>query len=242
MSMLRVPLSGIAAGRVTLDAAAARYVAKVHRLAPGDVFIAFDPESRLEADATLLEVHRGRVTCELGEPRAASAIARRPFWLLMGLTKNDAFEWTIREATALGVTDIVPVVCVRTTVPVPEAESRRGERWSRVVAEGARQCGRGDAPRLHDAVSLSEALARSGPEEALRLCLWERAERPIRELVGSGIDAAAVVLLIGPEGGLEESEAQLAEAAGFACGLLGEHVLRAETAAIAAMGLVRGMW
>lgn len=241
MSLLRVPVAGLASGRMALDEAAAHYVARVHRLGPGDEFVAFDPSRQLEAAATVVEVRRARVTCDIGELHAASAIQVRPLWLLAGLTKSDAFEWTIREATALGATDIVPVICARTTVPAPEAASRRLERWRRIVVEGARQCGRGDTPTIHGAMGLTEAV-RCGPGEALRLCLWERAERPIREVVGAGIDAAAVVVLVGPEGGLERGEVEIATRAGFATVLFGQLVLRAETAAIAALGLVRGLW
>jgi 16S rRNA (uracil1498-N3)-methyltransferase len=242
MSGLRVPVTGLSAGRLKLEASSAHYVTRVHRLGPGDDIAVFDPEQRVEAVARIVAVERGRVSCEVRDVRAASVVADRRLVLLLGLTKSDAFEWAIREATALGVTEVVPVVCVRTAVPAPGSGSRRADRWRRIVVEGARQSGRGDVPEIHEAMKLPEALARAGTPESLRLCLWERASRPVRELVGSGIEAPEVALLVGPEGGLEEGEARLAEAAGYACVRLGAHVLRAETAVIAVLGLVRGMW
>lgn len=240
--VLRVPVAEIAAGHVELDTSAAHYVAKVHRLGPGARFLAFDPEQRLEAEATVVDVRRGRVLCDMSEPTLARSVATQPFCLLMGMTKNEAFEWAIREATALGVTEIVPTICARTTVPTPERSSRRAERWHRVVVEGARQCGRGDVPKLHEPTKLADALAAFGQQDAARICFWENAVLPVREVVSRGLTSRAVIVLIGPEGGLTAQEARLAEDNGFECVVLGRYVLRAETAAIAAMGLLRAMW
>jgi len=242
VTALRVPLFGLAEGVVELTGDDARYVTAVHRLRAGQNFVLFDPAEATEADATIVSANRGSVCCKVGRPRSSSCVANSPAWLLLGVCKGDRFEWALREATALGVTDIVPTLCARSassrTNAQVRADAERVARWRRIVVQGVRQCGRGDMPRLHSVVGLREAVEMV-PESLVRVCLWEGASEP----VGRWLRAASsgVVLLVGPEGGLEASEVEVARSGGFAVCSLGAMVLRTETAVVAAIGAWRLM-
>ena len=237
MSALRVPLCRLDSGPRELDEDSARYVAKVHRLRTGDVFVAFDPEAALEAQVRIDRVHRGRVHCVVGPLTEAKCLPSEPTWLLLGICKADRFEWALREAVALGVTDIVPTRFVRSASAGAKTDEKRAERWRRILLQGARQCGRGDVPRLRPATDLNDAIDAVAGMDLLRLCLWEKAELPVGSVLAA--DARGVVLLVGPEGGIEDKEAQAAAHAGFHVVSLGSLVLRTETAVVASLGAWR---
>ena len=238
---LRVPLVGLAEGQNELAIDEARYVRDVHHLRDGDTFVAFDPEKALEGDATIVFVKRGVVRCEVCNVRRAECVPPANTWLLLGLSQWDRFEWALREATALGVTDIVPTVCSRSSSSLgrldrcvdASGESRRMTRWRKTLVQGARQSGRGDIPKLHGVCALGESIALV-PITVMRVCLWERATDPLGPLLR--LTANGIALLIGPEGGFEFDEVESARRLGFEVRSMRESILRTETAVIAALG------
>lgn len=240
MSRLRVPVEQLAAGTVQLDQGAAHYVARVHRLARGDRFVAFDPVARREALAEVLSVRRGAVMCRIDELAEASLVASRPLWLLVGVCKADRLEWALREASALGVTDIVPLLVARSVAGSRSFAASRAERWRRICVEGSRQCGRGDVAVLHEAKTLQEAIDLL-PAGGHRVCLWEHASRPLREVLSGYQHPQPIVVAIGPEGGFEQAEAKQLEDFEFAITSLGPYVLRVETAVVAALGAIEAL-
>ncbi len=234
MSRVRVPIRGLSPGSRELEAEAARYVGRVHRLREGDEFIVFDPERRVEAGAVVISSCRGRVRCEVGEVSRATCVPDVAAWLLLGVCKGDRFEWALREATALGVTEIVPVWMVRSASAGTRADGKRLERWRRIVVEGARQSGRGDIPGLHEPTSLEGVRL---PGEVTKVCLWEGARESAGPWLCKG--AGGLALLVGPEGGMELEEVECARDQGFAVVSLGSTILRTETAVVVALGAWR---
>jgi 16S rRNA (uracil1498-N3)-methyltransferase len=143
-------------------------------------------------------------------------------------TKLDA---VVRDATELGVAIVQPVTSARTIVERESAQAH--ERLVRVAVEAARQCGRADIPRLEPTRPLEEVLAVE--HEGLGLMLHPRAERRLVDVVRSS-EARAFTALIGPEGGFEDAEIELATRRGYASVRLGWTTLRTETAATAVLG------
>jgi len=220
-----------------LDDDAARYVAKVHRLCAGDTFRAFDPERVLEAEARITLVRKQCVQCEIGPVQPAQNVPGEPRWLLVGVCKDESFRATLREATALGATNIVPVQLTYSRSVGPRPDAKRVERWRRIVVQGARQSGRGDVPRLHEPVGLGEALERvPQQEDFLRLCPWEKASSPVGPVLRQNRERRGVALLVGPAGGLSPEETAAAFQAAFHVVSLGPLVLRTETAVVAILG------
>ncbi|MCU0691469.1 MAG: 16S rRNA (uracil(1498)-N(3))-methyltransferase [Polyangiaceae bacterium] len=234
MKRLRVPVANLTEGRGELASDEAHYVGRVHRLGAGDCFLAFDPLHAMEADATVLQARRGRVTYQIACLRPAGHVAVRPLWLLLGTCKGERFDLALREATALGVTDIVPTVCARSKLR--ELQGGRGQRWERMAVQGARQAGRGDLPRVHPPVMYDQALQLAPFERMLRVCLWESATEPLRQWLRDADSLRGAVLVVGPEGGLEAEEVEAARVMGYSIASMGRFVLRTETAVIAALG------
>jgi len=231
---VRVFVGSLRAGDRRLERAAAHYLTVVHRLRPGDAFLAFDPAAQIEARAVLTEVSTRHVTARIETPEPAVA-ASLPIVLFFSLGKGKKVDHVVRDATALGVERIV-VVRTERSVPQRESWSLRLQRWTTIATEAARQAGRGSLPGIDGPLELEAALA-SAPV-GLRLCLDPAAELALQTALAAELDgqARAVSVLIGPEGGLAPSELEAAEAAGFVRVSLGRLVLRTETAAVAVLG------
>jgi 16S rRNA (uracil1498-N3)-methyltransferase len=118
------------------------------------------------------------------------------------------------------------------------ARGDHGERWRRIALAAAKQCGRTRIPVVDAARPLADVVADAAA--GLRLVAWEE-ERAAR-LADLPDAADAVMLLVGPEGGLHPDEVALARAAGFTTVSLGRRVLRADTAAIVATALCQQRW
>jgi 16S rRNA (uracil1498-N3)-methyltransferase len=221
-------------GERQLDAGVAHYLAHVLRLAPGNAFIAFDPEAALEADAVIVSVHGRRVRVRVGEPRRALT-SRLEVTLIQALARPDRVDQIVRDATAVGVARLVLVETVHCVERKRAAE--RSARQRTIAVEAARQSGRGDLPLLEGPLDLQSALASVEPA-SLKLLLEPRGERSLWSALATWDGLSALALFVGPEGGFSADELVLAERAGFSAVSCGRFTLRSETAALAALGAV----
>jgi len=160
--------------------------------------------------------------------------------LLVSLIKFDRFEWCLEKATELGASEIVPLLAARTDKPLAAAAVKRHERWQRILVESAQQSRRLRPPTLQPLVSSEKAFAAYAPQP-LKIMLSERPDAPpLAAAVRSAESTSpSAVLAIGPEGGWTDAEFAGARAAGFTEAALGENILRAETAVIASLAVVR---
>ncbi|MGC4063381.1 MAG: RsmE family RNA methyltransferase [Polyangiaceae bacterium] len=236
MKALRVPVASLAEGDIDLDVEASNYVLRVHRLKPNDALLLFDPEHALEADARLLGAQGRTARCRVASPRRSELLPRVRIALLQAYAKGDRVDRVVRDATALGATDIIIVVTRRTVVQSGEGDgAHRRERWHRIAVESARQCGRGDVPHIVGPLALEELPMADLPEN--RLVLAPDATAALGEWMRPR-PPGDVALFIGPEGGLDASEIQLLAGASFAPVRFAQFVLRTETAATAVLGAI----
>ncbi len=239
---VRAPVAKLASGERTLSAESSQYLCRVLRLREGERFVAFDPESRTEAEATILEANGSAARVTIGECHAATVIADTPMALVYGLAKGDKVDSVVRDATELGATRIV---IARTTRAVAKLEGERAgakvERWRRIAEQAARQCGRADPPAVEGVLDWSDALtSASAGDTTAKYCLWENATEPLAPLLRAALDRRApIAFAIGPEGGLTEVEVEEARVLGYAPVSLGRFILRTETVAAAVLGAVR---
>ncbi len=189
---LRVPCADVAEGLHALAADAAAYATRVHRLGPGDRLVLFDPDRAVEADAEIVAVDRRAVTVTVGAPRPASVRPARAVTIIEGVGKGDKLDAIVRDATELGATRVVPVLCERS---VARPDAARAARWRRVAVEAARQCGRGDALSVAAPVAFTEAVREGG--SALRICLDPAADRSLGAAL-TALGAQAVIVAVGP--------------------------------------------
>lgn len=165
-----------------------------------------------------------------------------PVTLVMAVYKFDHMEWAIEKATELGVAAIDPVIAQRTEKHLAQAAQKRAERWRRIAHEAAKQSRRSDVPIIHQPEPLTARAKTASNSTRIVLAEQERTTT-LRSLVDEAVEAAgdqmpALEIAIGPEGGWSPSEEALFDASGWRAATLGPRILRAETAAIAALAVV----
>jgi 16S rRNA (uracil1498-N3)-methyltransferase len=170
--------------------------------------------------------------------------------LYQGLLKASHWDYVLEKGTELGVAAFVPVLTPRTVVLLHEADRVRAkaERWARIVMAAAKQCGRSDLPAVREPAQFRDAI-RACKDKGLVLLAWEGLKgsvaadtlRPVLREADQkrGKEPIEVHLFIGPEGGFSEEEIEIAEAEGALVFGMGPRILRAETAAAAAVTLVQ---
>ena len=219
--------------RAALTGAHAAHLSRVLRVQLGQDFDVVCGESVRRG--TVASVTDERVEFALGEEVAAGVAA--PITLLLAVFKFDRMEWAIEKCTELNVTSIMPVIARRSEKHLAAAAEKRVERWRRIAREASQQSRRVTAPAIEGPVKLAEAI---NVEAELRIVLAEtEKEARLGDVVGDREAATSVALAIGPEGGWAEEELQLFEKAGWVSASLGATILRAETAAIAALAIAR---
>ena len=168
-----------------------------------------------------------------------------PVTLVMSIFKFDHMEWAIEKATELGVAAIVPVIARRTEKHLAQAATKRVERWRRIAHEAAQQSRRSDVPVIHDPVKLSDHVKAASNLKRIVLAEQERSATlrgALEEAIGAaGAEMPDLEIAIGPEGGWAPDEEALFDANGWQAVSLGPRILRAETAAIAALAVVASM-
>ena len=219
---VRAPLA--AGAGVELDPAQANYLGNVMRKGAGDELLVFDGRSG-EWLACIAEAGKKRMRLKV-ERQTREAEALPDLTLAFAPVKRAQTDWLVEKATELGVCRLQPVMTQRTI-----AERVRLERMESIAIEAAEQCGRTLIPEIAEPLSLPQFLERR--VAAVPLYFADES---------GGAEAAAVlkpgpaIVLIGPEGGFTNEEREAVRSAKGAVAIsLGPRILRAETAALAAV-------
>lgn len=220
-----------------LDKITANYVLRVLRLTAGAQLIIFNGRGGAY-HATLLNQNK-QPDVLLGDYIDDERESNLNITLYQGVSKSDRMDLTIQKAVELGVTDIQPLICQRTVVNLKaERLEKKMKHWRGIITSASEQCGRNTlltiyTPRKYIDVIQTEILGRQfvlSPEAEQTFTAFDIKEEN------------AISLLIGPEGGLDATENQLALDHGFTAVRMGSRILRTETAAIAAMSVIQTLW
>ena len=227
----------------TIVGAQAEHLARVLRAQPGmeaDV-VAGGHVFHAQVAAVTLAGEKSEVRFNLaGELQADPAL---PVTLVLAIYKFDRMEWAIEKATELGVAAIAPVIARRTEKHLAQAAEKRAERWRRIALEASQQARRSDVPLIHEPCRPGHALACRLCSRRASCSPSRSAQPPCAHAIEEAIDAAneempALEIAIGPEGGWAPAEEALFDANGWRAASLGPRIVRAETAAIAALAVV----
>ena len=186
--------------------------------------------------ATVASVADDRVEFALGEEISA-AIEAAPITLLLAIFKFDRMEWAIEKCTELNATTIVPVIARRTEKHLALAAEKRVERWRRIAREASQQSRRVTAPEVSAPQKFADAVSFVA-EQRIVLAENERGAT-LSEILRSQEELCSLALAVGPEGGWADDELEFFTRAGWTSASLGDTILRAETAAIAALAIAR---
>jgi 16S rRNA (uracil1498-N3)-methyltransferase len=168
-----------------------------------------------------------------------------PVTLVMSVYKFDHMEWAIEKATELGVAAIAPVIARRTEKHLAQAAEKRVERWRRIAHEAAQQSRRSDIPVIEMPVTMASRVKSESAATRIVLAEQERSttlRNALREAIAAAeAEMPTLEIAIGPEGGWAPEEEALFDANGWRAVSLGPRILRAETAAIAALAVVASL-
>ena len=234
LSRLFVRQSLAEGAHVDLDASQANYLGNVMRLGPGSELLAFDGASG-EWHAQITDTGRKRMTLTIGrqtrEPEAIPDV-----WLAFAPVKRTQTDWLVEKATELGVARLLPMMTRRTI-----AERVKLERLEAIAIEATEQCGRTRLPEIDEPIELKRLLETRDPSRRLYF-----ADEGGGEPVATSFSGGPALVLIGPEGGFTDDERSLVRASPNAVPIsLGPRILRAETAALAALAsymAIAGDW
>ena len=238
MRVVRLYVEGKLAtgGRLRLSGPAAVHARRVLRLGAGDAVTAFNGDGS-DYPGTILGLHGSELEIEVQSRIAARPESPLAITLVQGVARGERMDLVIQKATELGVAAIQPVLTLRSVVKLDAAAAARKQaHWRGVVIAACEQCGRARLPEVAEPLALTQWLQHP-PAPGLRRIQLALEGRESLTRVASG--ATAVELLIGPEGGLEATEQEDAERAGYLRALLGPRVLRSETAAITALAVLQ---
>ncbi len=221
---------------VTFGPAQARQLSTVLRLRAGDAVAVFDGAGR-EWAAELTLVTPRRATARLLGEASRDAPPELQLTLAQVVPRGAAMDLIVAKATELGVWRIVPLEATRSVRR--GAASAHGARWRRLMAEASEQCGRKSVPELADACSLAELLQGHPGHEPLLACDKSAGAIPLARACRGLGTASALTLVVGGEGGLSAEEIDRVARRGGRLVSLGPRLLRAETAALAALAVLQ---
>lgn len=233
------------ADTVTLEGDDARHLAQVMRAKPGDKFIACDGTGR-EAVAQVAAISKDKIDADIIEERTATSEMAWRVTVAQSLPKGDKLETVIQKGTEAGAAAFLPILSRRTVVQYDERkEAKRVERWRKIAKEAAEQSHRGIVPEVMPVSSWKSLVSRFTSDYDLVLLCYEEEgragtglKRVLGEFAAKDLAYPRVLIVVGPEGGFDEREAEEAVAAGAVAVGLGRRILRTETAALYALACV----
>jgi 16S rRNA (uracil1498-N3)-methyltransferase len=242
MARFFLPARQIEGHQATITGVELNHLRRVLRLRTGDGVVLFD-DAGCEHEGIIRSLSEDRGKIEIIRSYQVNNESPLKTILALGLTKGEKMDWVVEKATELGVHSVIPFVSSYTIPKLNEKKvAQRSERWQKIALSAAKQCGRVRIPEIV-AVTAFRDLVEPVSSDALRLLFWEKeCEQGLSELKERRTSVAEVVVMIGPEGGFSSHEAALAVDQGFTAVRLGPRILRAETAALAALSAVQLLW
>ncbi len=221
---------GLAAGaKLTLGRGQSHYLAHVLRLAPGTAIALFngrDGEWRARIESLPKSGAALAVETRLREQQHETDL-----WLVFAPVKRIPLDFLVQKATELGVSELVPAMTRRTVV-----DRVRRERMEANAIESSEQCGRLTVPRVREAAPLARILESWPGGRRILLCAESGSAEPIGDVLARIGPGEPCAILTGPEGGFEQTELDALRKLPFVTAVgLGPRILRADTAALAAL-------
>ena len=208
------------------------HIKNVLRMREGETLICCDGAG-MEYYCEVEELKKEYILVEVKEAKRSENELPVRLILLQGLPKKDKMELIIQKAVELGVAEIVPVMTKRTVVKLEDAkkEEKKRERWQAIAVSAAKQSGRGVIPTVHHVMSWKEMLDYIKHFD-YNIILYENAEgmKATKECISAVTKKSCASIIVGPEGGFEETEVAQAIEAGAVSVSLGHRILRTETA------------
>ncbi len=215
---------------------ASHHIAKVLRMQKGRELILFNGLGG-EFQASIILADKKKVTVSVGDFNAVNRHSSLQTELAIAISKGDRMEWVIQKATELGIHKIVPLQSEHSHLKLnSERAAKKRQQWQQISISACEQCARNIVPIITNITPLHEWINTVNADK--KLVLHHRSHGNLAD----GMQPESIALLIGPEGGLSETEIQLALDKDFEALTLGPRVLRTETAPLTALSIIQHQW
>ena len=204
---------------------------------PGEIVTVSDPQQReYRARLTALDADSANLIPFALVPPSESPLR---IHLLQALPEKERFELILQKGTEIGVSRIVPFTCRRsTTLRERDAGQKKSHRWPDVLLRAARQCRRAELPELFPVLDWGQTLSVAVAADLALLCFEGVGTLPLADALRS-FSGSSIALIVGPEGGFALDEVEQAKRRGVIPIGLGPRILRTESAAIIASGIIQ---
>lgn len=220
---------------VELESGPSQHLSRVLRMQEGSELVLFDGRGG-EYPSVISSLGKKQVTVATGAHRQLERESPLRVHLGIAVSRGERMDWVVQKATELGVARITPLFSERTEVKLKgDRAEKKVAHWQQIATSACEQCGRNQVPEVAPLRSLQSWLTEVQGD--LKLVLHHRAD-----VQDDTATPQSLVLLVGPEGGLSESEIAAAEHQGFQSLRLGDRVLRTETAPLAALAILQARW
>ena len=211
----------------------AGHISRVLRMRAGDELTLCDGEGMFY-DAAITEIQGGEVTAEISRQYSAPTEPKVKITLFQGIPKNPKLEFIVQKVTEIGVVRVVPMNTTRIVAKLEK--ENKVQRLQKIAAEAAKQSHRGIVPVVSAPVPFEKAVEMATEADIAIIPYEEENRQSLRDFL-RGKEAESLAILIGPEGGFEESEVVLAKEKGIVPVTLGPRILRTETAGLVTAAL-----
>ena len=211
----------------------AQHIIKSLRMKAGEELSVCDSSS-IQYDCRIESIGNNQVNVQILDSYPCRNEPHTKVTLYQALAKGDKMDFIIQKAVELGVTEIVPILTARcVSRPDDKSMKKKIERWNKIALQAAMQSRRGAVPKVKPLLNLSDAAKIAGTSA---IVCYELGGRPLGELTKNRQDT--ISLFIGSEGGFERTEVEEILHAGGSAATLGNRILRAETAPLAALSVI----
>jgi 16S rRNA (uracil1498-N3)-methyltransferase len=241
MPRFYVPNPRIEQELLKVEGSEVRHIRRVLRLKVGDRLVFFDGSAK-EYEGIIVEESPSSVVMKVANISSPAKESPLEITLAQSLLKGEKMEYLIQKATELGIKKIIPFFSSRSVPLLDKSKKlRRYHRWEKIAIEACKQCGRVAVPKVEPLQNYSDML-RMASSEALRLILWEKEGRGLKEVLQGSKGMTKIFFMVGPEGGMSDAEVGEAEKAGFIPITLGKRILRSETAGLCLLSILQYEW
>lgn len=225
---------------IFIEGSDVNHIRNVLRMTPGEQITVSSGEDGKEYRCELERLEENLVTAKIMWVEEAAAELPSRICLFQGLPKGDKMEFVIQKAVELGVYEIVPMATKRAVVKLDQKkEESKRKRWNAISESAAKQSKRMIVPQVQPVMTFAQAVEYAASYQK-KLIPYELAEgmEHTRALVDGLQPGESVAVFIGPEGGFDEQEIELAKRAGVIPVTLGRRILRTETAGMAVLSML----
>lgn len=228
MSKFFVDKSSVFVDNITITGTDVNHISRVLRMNVGDPIKICDKDG-MDYFCEIESIGKEEVICSIKGMEKCQAEPSTKVTLFQCIPKQGKMDSIIQKAVELGVYEIIPVLSKRCV-----AKGEKSDRWQKIAAEAAKQCGRGIIPKVLPAIDFNEAVSELCKKELALFPYEEARDGSLKDLP----EAKTVGIIIGPEGGFAPEEVEKGAKQGAKIITLGKRILRTETAGSTVIAIV----